>query len=416
MNYFYSIENSQIDTHFFGQTIISDDFVLIIHDFLKKIYENILILHSHNVFTINNSHLYIKKMSFHNFSYILHGKIYFDMEKCSFYTNEEKNKTTEINLPDICGIQIILSQIKKLILNKNSNLNDYKSNKNDNLNEFEHNNFCCKKYIDKNRITNTNENTKSKKITFDKYLNKKNISIEKESLHNEIHKRSKLIDPLVVIEKNKIKNREKLLEEKNNEKKRIFTSDLSVYKKIKNDLENDIINEIPPLFLDKYFIFKLLDEDNLLNSDNNYLLFMAMYESDNNSDDEKKKNIDIGTITVLHEDGGLQANLHPHEEALKESIVQARYSLSTDTNLNKIIDIEDIINMTEKKEKEKVQCTNINKINTTKKINKNEKKLLNKNEFDNNIDLTDILNDNFIKRNNINDYILNTDNNDYGIF
>lgn len=383
INYFYSIENSQIDRHFFGQTFVSNDFILIIHEFLKKIYENILILQSHNVFIINNSHLYIKKMSMHNFSYILHGKIYFDMEKCLFYTNKEKNKTTEINLPDVFGIKIILSQIKKLILNKNSNHNDHKLNINDNLNKNIYDNFCYKKLIDNSKTTN--ENIKSiKKISSDKNVNKKNISIEKEIMHNEIHKLSKLIDPLVVIEKNKIKNREKLLEEKNNEKKRIFTSDLSVYKKIKNDLENNIINDIPPLFLDKYFIFKLLDEDDLLNSNNNYLLFMAMYESDNNSDDEKKNNINIGTII--------------------------------DTNINKLTDIEHDINIIEEKKEGKIFCTDINEINITKKINKNEKKMWNKNEFDNNIDPTDILNDNVIKKTSIDNYMLETNDSDYGIF
>ena len=33
--------------------------------------------------------------------------------------------------------------------------------------------------------------------------------------------------------------------------------------------------------------------------------------------------------SVLHENGSLQANHHPHEEALKESIMPARYSPST---------------------------------------------------------------------------------------
>ena len=44
---------------------------------------------------------------------------------------------------------------------------------------------------------------------------------------------------------------------------------------------------------------------------------------------KESSNIDL---TVLPEDGGLLANLHPQEEALKESVVLARHSLSTDNH------------------------------------------------------------------------------------
>ena len=77
-----------------------------------------------------------------------------------------------------------------------------------------------------------------------------------------------------------------MIKEKNDEKKRIFINDLSAYKSIKKDLENKILDVIPPLFTNKFLIFKLLEDDNLLDSDNNYTLFTAMYESDNDSNSD----------------------------------------------------------------------------------------------------------------------------------
>lgn len=390
INYVYSIENSQINKQFYGQTFISNDFILVIYEFLKNIYENILILHSHNVFTIDISHMYIKKMLLHKFSYILYEIIYFNINECFFYTNNKINQIVKINLPNVYGITNLLSEIKKIILNKNHNLNHCKLNTPNNnnikiINDNDKNFVQCNEFV-----KNDNLKYNNKKIIKNKVCNadKINFPVEKEKIQNEIHKQSNSIDPTIIIEKNKIKNKEKLLEEKNNEKKRIFASDLSVYKKIKNDLENKTINEIPPLFLDKYFIFKLLDEDNLLNSENNYLLFLAMYESDNNSDNEKNNDVDFGIK-------------NPEKISSKN-------------------EIEMVNNI--KSEKETIQFPDVNNIDIKAKTKKNKNNITNneniidENEFDNNIDASNILDDNFIKKTSFNNFMLNTNDNNYGIF
>lgn len=266
--YTYQIVNSHVENNFLNQSHISCNFISIIHTFLKCVYENILLLQTYNVHVFDMSHMWINKMLNHEYSNILHDKIYFNLDQCELYyyvnNDDSSNVPSKLILPNILGINILISYIKNAILKKNIV---------NNLNHIHKKNIHVDVIKSQNNTTNIQND-----LT--------NIYIEKQKMHNEIHKKSNSVDPIVIIQNNKNDNIKKLLKEKNDEKKRIFISDLSVYTNIKKDLNDKIIEEIPPLFMNKFLIFKLLDEDNLLNSDNNYALFMAMYESDNESNND----------------------------------------------------------------------------------------------------------------------------------
>lgn len=258
----YQIINSHIKNPFLNQTKISYNFISTVYKFLRYIYENILLLQTHDIFVFDMSHMWINKMINIDSSNILYERIFFDLKQYELYgkidnNDNYTNNPSKIMIPKIFGISILISNIKDAISRNNNHCNNLK-------------------YINEN-----------KKKPHDDI---KNIYIEKQKIHNEIHKKSNSIDPMIIIQNNKDKNKKNILKEKNEEKKRIFLCDLSVYNNIKKDLENKIIDEIPPLFMNKFLIFKLLDEDNLLNSDDNYTLFMAMYESDNDSVDENNNN------------------------------------------------------------------------------------------------------------------------------
>jgi hypothetical protein len=68
--------------------------------------------------------------------------------------------------------------------------------------------------------------------------------------------------------------------ERSEEKLRIFESDKSVYRKIKTNIEKNNLAEekIPELFATKYPIFKFLDEQKMLNTDEVYEIYCELYD------------------------------------------------------------------------------------------------------------------------------------------
>ena len=70
-------------------------------------------------------------------------------------------------------------------------------------------------------------------------------------------------------------------QEKEEERFRIFESDKRVYDKIKIDITKEKISEnnIPELFATKYPIFKFMDLNNLLNTDNDYDTYKSLYDN-----------------------------------------------------------------------------------------------------------------------------------------
>jgi hypothetical protein len=78
-------------------------------------------------------------------------------------------------------------------------------------------------------------------------------------------------------EKNKLKHDK----EKWEEFKNIFNADKKIYKIMKEQLENDEIDEIPELFEKKYPIFAVLDDHNLLDTSSEIYEYIKLLPDDN---------------------------------------------------------------------------------------------------------------------------------------
>lgn len=77
-----------------------------------------------------------------------------------------------------------------------------------------------------------------------------------------------------------------ILKQKEEEQKRIFTSERDyTYQKIKQSIANDNLKEddISPLFVKKYTIFKFMDENNTLNNEDSHEIFYSLLDNLNNN-------------------------------------------------------------------------------------------------------------------------------------
>jgi len=74
------------------------------------------------------------------------------------------------------------------------------------------------------------------------------------------------------------KQEDRLQKERNEEKKRVYNNDILIYKKIKEQIKQKIINynQIPELFIVKYNIFTVLENDNMID---NYDVFNELCEA-----------------------------------------------------------------------------------------------------------------------------------------
>ena len=74
------------------------------------------------------------------------------------------------------------------------------------------------------------------------------------------------------------KQEDRLQKERNEEKIRVYNNDILIYKKIKEQIKQKIINynQIPELFIVKYNIFTVLENDNMIN---NYDIFNELCEA-----------------------------------------------------------------------------------------------------------------------------------------
>jgi len=105
----------------------------------------------------------------------------------------------------------------------------------------------------------------------DKKNNKQQVTNDKIKEINESDKYKQQLEALKDIKKeinttldiNK-KLDEERLKRQQEERENLFYSDIDTYYRIKNDYENNILNEIPELFTDKYVILSILEEDGYL--------------------------------------------------------------------------------------------------------------------------------------------------------
>ena len=104
----------------------------------------------------------------------------------------------------------------------------------------------------------------------------------------------------VLCDINTAKMKNKLIKEKLEREKRKYDGAKSTYNKIKSDLNLPSTDRpfdesnIPILFADKYPIFKFMDENNLLNTANEFEIYYDMYTAlvDENCPDDEKLNIE----------------------------------------------------------------------------------------------------------------------------
>ena len=113
-------------------------------------------------------------------------------------------------------------------------------------------------------------------------LNKlKDVEISNlENLNQNLHEQ----ENIVIAEKFSVdaeKNKLKLDKEKWEEFKNIFNADKKIYKIMKEQIANEEIEEIPELFEKKYPIFKVLDENNLLDIPSDIYEYIKLLPDDN---------------------------------------------------------------------------------------------------------------------------------------
>lgn len=73
---------------------------------------------------------------------------------------------------------------------------------------------------------------------------------------------------------------EKELEKKIDEYKRRFYSELTSFNQMKKDTEEKLLSEdsIADFFIDKYKIYKFMSDNTLINTENNFLIFIELYD------------------------------------------------------------------------------------------------------------------------------------------
>ena len=137
-------------------------------------------------------------------------------------------------------------------------------------------------YPVENKVETDINNLKLSKTELLEKLRQKisNLKNLKEIEENDLNKMETMMDNKKDnFEKNKIKfNKIKKLQDDKKEKyeslKRKFSSDKNTYFKMKEDISNDILKEIPDLFKIKYSILEKMDNDNELNLENSLNIYL----------------------------------------------------------------------------------------------------------------------------------------------
>ena len=108
-----------------------------------------------------------------------------------------------------------------------------------------------------------------------KKIEEENVNNIKESYEKKIEEFSQSFNKL-----NNEKRQKNIQKHREEESKRIFQSDKDVYKKIRTNIKEGKFNEdkIPELFNKKYPIFKFMDENELLDKDDEYSLYLSFFE------------------------------------------------------------------------------------------------------------------------------------------
>lgn len=110
---------------------------------------------------------------------------------------------------------------------------------------------------------------------------------KKETLESKMKNYGRYVDRI-----NDEKRMIRIIEEKEEQRKRIFDADKTVYYKVTKQLDEGIITqkEIPIFFKHKYPIFRYMDESSLLEDENEYKIYLLLFNEVNNKDNDMKTN------------------------------------------------------------------------------------------------------------------------------
>jgi hypothetical protein len=117
------------------------------------------------------------------------------------------------------------------------------------------------------------------------------LELKKESLKNNIENiviqkelvEEKMVEPLAEI--TEFQRYKRIEKEKQHEINNKFDINIDIYKQIKDELERQVIKQIPELFLTDYDIFSFLEKHNLLESEYKYELYRSIHYYIKNSID-----------------------------------------------------------------------------------------------------------------------------------
>lgn len=258
---------------------------------LHTMMEKCLVMINDKLMFLIKNNIRVNKLIFDNFVIVetvngskypcpVYNKYYFDTTSCKFIA---QNNT-----------QVI--QFSNYIINMTETIKN-------NLNIV-----LDKQQVGNNIIIGNNSNsgrglmnsTVTKKELYDKQL-LENMIIELERhKQTEINKLGKIETDhkLVVDEYTEMANnlgddkRElRRLKEKEEESWNVFESDKGIYKKMKHQITNGTLSEknIPELFRTKYPILKFLDEEQVLDTEDDYFMFIEMHDDINKKPELEKQ-------------------------------------------------------------------------------------------------------------------------------
>ena len=182
------------------------------------------------------------------------GIYYYNIKSCSYKYVSKKTQTKSILNIDQT-LYFLSYSIKNDMFNKLTNLSEQSDH-------FEH----AEEQEDHEEQEEEKEQQEDKDKEKDQEEDKEQDEKDKEELINLKYNLS-------------IKKQEdRLQKERNEEKKRVYNNDILIYKKIKEQIKQKIINynQIPELFIVKYNIFTVLENDNMID---NYDVFNELCEA-----------------------------------------------------------------------------------------------------------------------------------------
>lgn len=257
-----------------------DDANVVVHEMLSMILQTVIMIKENNmVGQLLKSNLYINidKKTDNNKKYpITVGTLSYDFNANKIITQPDMNFKLEnynehlINSIKNAGfVSTPILQVSQHAKLKNPLLTNYE-------------NLEPTKTITLDQNVNSNSNTDNIENIDEEIMKLERLKTEKEQRYIELcethnKKKEDLIEEECTIRGNKML--ERIRQEKEKEKKRIFDADKFTYNKMKSDImENKLLEEnISILFKQKYYIIKFMDENNHLDADYDFKLFTELF-------------------------------------------------------------------------------------------------------------------------------------------